>query len=508
VGRGGRGRRRGDAGGGGDVARLVEGLPRESAAQPVLLMKLARIQLHLHDYPRAEEAARKLLDRYPTSPWAADARAALARLARLTTVRPDVLGAALPLSGPNKPFGEAILQGIALALPEGSAVRVVVRDTRGEPDGAASAIEALALEEGAIAVIGGLTNAEAERSAAVAEELLIPLISLSKQDGITAAGPHVFQHMLTAGAQARGLAELFMGRRGLKRFGLLYPSAPYGVALANAFWDEVEARGGEIRAAGTYAADRTTFTPLVKDMVGKLWLDERPEFAEAAKEIIKKEQDQFRRRKALEKLRDELEPVIDFDAVLIADISRNVKLVAPALAVEDIITATCEPAELKRIAKAAGKKDKELQPVQLLGGNLWGLDPSLFDVSPGGAGRHVRCAVFVDGFFAGSARPETRRFADTYAKKFGAAPTILEASAFDAARLVRAVVEQGKATTREALRDGLAGVRSFPGATGDLTVGSSRVVEKELFYLTVDKDGLRELTKAELVAPGAGGEAP
>jgi hypothetical protein len=43
------------------------------------------------------------------------------------------------------------------------------------------------------------------------------------------------------------------------------------------------------------------------------------------------------------------------------------------------------------------------------------------------------------------------------------------------------------------------------GATGDLTVGPRRVVEKELFFLTLDRDGLRELSRAELAAPGAGG---
>ena len=70
----------------------------------------------------------------------------------------------------------------------------------------------------------------------------------------------------------------------------------------------------------------------------------------------------------------------------------------------------------------------------------------------------------------------------------------------------RAVVEQGKVETRAALRDGLAALKAFKGATGDLTFSPRRVAEKELFFLTVDRDGLRELTRAELLAaPGAGG---
>lgn len=485
------------------LTRLLETLPPESPALPTVAMKRCRVLLHLRDWAGAEAAARDLLARWPGSPWAPDATAALARITKLTAVRPDVIGVAVPLSGPQKRWGDAILQGIGLALGEGAGIRLAIRDTRGEPDGAAAAIEALALEEGAIAIVGGVTNAEAERAAATAEELGVPLISLSKQDGVTAAGPYVFQHMLTAGAQARALADLFMGKRGLKRFAIMYPQVAYGAELANAFWDEVEARGGEVRAAESYPMDRTTFTPLVKEMVGKRWLDERTDFVEGVKEIAQKEADPFRRRKQLEKLRDGLAPVVDFDAVLIADFARNVKLITPALAVEDVLTTTCLPDEVKRVEKTTGRKD--LKPVQLLGGNGWGSDPSLFDLSPGGAGRHVRCAVFVDGFFAGSTRAETRRFAEAYLRKYGGAPSILEASAYDAVKLARAVLEQGQARTRPALRDGLAAVKGFKGATGDLTVGPTRVVEKELFFLTLDPAGLRELTRAELAGPGAGG---
>ena len=57
-----------------------------------------------------------------------------------------------------------------------------------------------------------------------------------------------------------------------------------------------------------------------------------------------------------------------------------------------------------------------------------------------------------------------------------------------------------------ALRDGLARIRGFKGATGDVTVGPERTPEKELFFLTVDQNGLRELTREELATPvGCGG---
>jgi ABC-type branched-subunit amino acid transport system substrate-binding protein len=297
-----------------------------------------------------------------------------------------------------------------------------------------------------------------------------------------------------------------MEKRGMHGFALLYPSIPYGVELANAFWDEVETRGGEIRAAETYASDRTTFTPLVKSMVGKLYLEERGSYLTAAREAGKGQRDQFHRRKAFEKAAAGVDPITDFDAVFIPDQAKTVKLIAPALAVEDVVTQTCEKDEVAKIAKTTGRPD--LKAVQLFGGNAWGVDETLFDQSPGAVGRHVRCAIYVDGFFAGSARPETRKFVDAFHRKFGASavPTILEASAYDAARMARAVIDQARTKSRQAVRDGLADLRGFKGATGDVTFNARRMPEKELFFLTVDANGLREMTPAELAAsPSPGG---
>jgi len=282
------------------------------------------------------------------------------------------------------------------------------------------------------------------------------------------------------------------------RFAILYPDIPYGAELANAFWDEVDARGGEVRAAESYEHDRTTFSTLVKDMVGKRYLDERTEYVEKARELARTEMDPYRRKKALERLQKELEPVVDFDAIFIPDFVKNLALVAPALAVEDVVTSTCDPREIERIKKATGREG--LKAVQLLGGNGWD-DPALFEK----AGKYVECAVFVDGFFAGSERPETKRFTEAFLKQYGHPPSILEASAYDAARMARGVIEQARTKSRQAVRDGLADVRGFRGATGDITFDARRMPEKELFFLTVDGSGVREMTPAELAATSAPG---
>jgi hypothetical protein len=70
--------------------------------------------------------------------------------------------------------------------------------------------------------------------------------------------------------------------------------------------------------------------------------------------------------------------------------------------------------------------------------------------------------------------------------------------------MARQVMET-RVQTREAFREALARVRGFKGATGDITMGSERTPEKELFFLMVGQDGVREMTRDELLGPGAGG---
>ena len=70
--------------------------------------------------------------------------------------------------------------------------------------------------------------------------------------------------------------------------------------------------------------------------------------------------------------------------------------------------------------------------------------------------------------------------------------------------MIRQIMET-RVSTRPALRDGLAGLRSFKGATGDIAMGPRRTPEKELFFLTVDPSGLREMKRSELAPAGAGG---
>jgi len=419
------------------------------------------------------------------------AAALAARAAAATRVVAGVVGVAVPLSGKQKAWGDAILQGVELAIPTGGPVKVIVKDTRGEPDGAAEAVAQLAAE-GAVAIIGGVTNAEAVRAATAAQQAGVPLVSLSKVDGVTEGRPYVFRLMLTARAQAQALAELAVARRGLKRAVILYPEIPYGQELKTAFQAEVEARGGAVARSVGYEADRANFTPMVKELVGRTQIDQRADWREVQRAIAKEIQDPYRRAKALEKARKELAPIVEFDVVFVPDFARSITLLAPALAVEDVVTA-CDPLEVERIQKVS---PWVVKPVLLLGANGWD-DPAIVEK----AGKYVECAVFVDGFFAGSERADTKRFVEAFQKANARAPSILEASAYDAAGMIAAAMARGAAGRKE-LRDALSAQKPYPGATGDVTFDARGEPVRVLFFLTVDKGAIREMRPEELgVAP-------
>jgi hypothetical protein len=55
------------------------------------------------------------------------------------------------------------------------------------------------------------------------------------------------------------------------------------------------------------------------------------------------------------------------------------------------------------------------------------------------------------------------------------------------------------------MRDALASERGVKGATGDITIGPKRTADKDLFFLTLDRNGLREMKPEELTGPGEPG---
>jgi len=480
-----------------EVARVQDEISPSHPAWPMLTFKLARVWAHTRD-PRLKPTLEALIDKAPSSPYTQEAQAMLARIDRVGAVRGRTVGVLVPLTGKYQRLGEAVMRGVKLAL-KGSDIDVLAKDTQGDPARAAYAVEELVFEDGAAAAIGPLFGEDSRRAAVVAQDLGLPLLTLTRAEDVTEVGSFVFRNMLTYSAQAKALAAWAIDVMGYKSFAVLYPNTPYGVEMTNDFWDQITTRGAAVRGAETYANDQTTFTTEAKKLVGRYYLEDRLDYLEEAKAAAKEAPDAFRRRKALEKARKSLEPIIDFDALFIPDEWTRVGLIAPALAVEDIITNTCDAKEIEKLKKTTGKT--EIRTITLLGGQGWNSPknsegvPRLIERG----GKFVLCSVFVDGFYAESSREATRRFVKAYAEAYpDATPTLLDAVAYDSARILRQVLESQKTPiSREAVRAALSAVKDFDGATGKTTFNPRREADKPLFFLTVDPKGVRELQPQE-----------
>jgi len=481
-----------------DVRTLAETVDTGSPAGELVVFKLARIYCHLRDFRQCHETVEHYLDQHPSGRFVGEARAMQERLSARLTVDPTVVGVVLPLTGKYQVYGERALYAIQLGAevigeknPGG--IKLVVRDSKGEPGLAASAVEELTLKEHAIAVIGAILQNTAAAAALKAEELGVPLVSFSRREGLPELGAYVFRYGLTNTKQAKALVDLTMGKMGMSRFAILYPRHPYGIELMNAFWDEVDQRKGYVVGAEAYDHDETTFMRPIKKLIGRYPLHTRGSYGTclAKARAIKKD---YTRRKAMEDCKNHVQPAVDFDALLIPDDHRAVGLIAPTLAFEDVLTAT-DPATIHDYRKTTGFND--VKPVQLLGANGWN-DATLIER----AGKNVEGSLFVDGFNPSSSEKPVQAFVAAFTEAQGNRPTIIEAQAYDGAKLV-AILVRGTSTpkpkSRADMRSLLANVKEFPGVTGVTSFNAEGDSVTPLTVFTIDNGTIEvaELDEAE-----------
>ncbi|MCL2314697.1 MAG: penicillin-binding protein activator [Proteobacteria bacterium] len=460
------------------------------AAWPLIQWKLGKLFWHIGERNKAKECFSLLVQKASSSPFAQQAQALLARMEHMEQTNPKRIGVLLPLSGRFRALGEDVRRGLELAL-KGSGLELVVLDNQGDAVLTGQQVEQL-VEAQAIAIIGPLLGDDSRRAAQVAESLQVPLLTLSRADNITLLGGYIFRNMLTAKAQVRALLEWSRHERGAKSAAVLFPGIPFGEEMVEAFWEEALKAGIPIQGAERYAFDQTTFSDEVKRLVGRYFLEERHDYISESTRIRQSTTDDFGRRKAFEKLRSQLPPIVDFDVLFIPDSWQRVGLIAPALAVEDIITNACDTKDLERIRKTTKRRD--FKTVTLLGPSTWASpygssgQPLLLERG----GKFVMCSIYVDGFFESSQRKATRVFSKAYRDSYeGKAPSLLSAMGFDSGLLLKAALATG-VQTREALRRALMDVK-VDGAAGTKGFDAQREAKRELFFLQIGPKGVYEI---------------
>lgn len=514
----------------------VKGLKAEAATDPfvdeVVTWKLARIAGHQKDDVAAQSLAQDLVKKFPKSRFAKDAAALVARLETRVQTNPMAVGVVLPLTGEYAAYGKRALTAVRLAFnltvseeptlepvldeatgemvqpkrePEKlagtlvtpSGLKLIVKDSAGRVDRAQAAVRDLVEQDHVIAILGDILIDTSLPIALAAEDYAVPMVSLSRREGVPEAGPWSFRLALTPKKQARALAEYAVDGLKMKRFAIMYPKHAFGTELMNEFWDALDARQAEVTAIESYNHDQTSFATETKSLVARGQGGGNTAVTECrdnARDIT----NEYRRKKALEGCNDKARPVIDFEALFIPDGARAVGFVVPALIADDVLLSHNKFA-VEAYKKATG--NDKVRTVQLLGASTWN-DPDIATR----LGREVDGAVFVDGFDGNARSALVAKFVDGFARVLHSRPALVEAQVYDGARLVGALLEgQGpagqteKPKTRAALRQALDDVNGFVGVTGPITFDDAGDSQTPLHFFVIDHEKVEETDVKELI---------
>ncbi|MFH1349784.1 MAG: penicillin-binding protein activator [Pseudomonadota bacterium] len=431
----------------------------ESNYLPHIYHRLASIYLEENRLPEARDAAIFLVQSTSEKRWINIGEEIINKILKNLSARERAIGCLLPLSGSFAIYGQEVLNGIQLGMgifnrpEERQKVELVIKDTGGSVEDAISGVEELAQEENVMVIIGPLLSKEALAAAKKAQELSVPIITLTQKDGITAEGEMVYRNFLTPPKEIGRILDKSLNDLGLKKFAILYPDNAYGRVFMNLFWDGVETMGGEITAVESYKPDQTDFAAEIKKMVGLFY--PRPD---SVRQMLGEMKSLAAEEKIEEKAKpnEEPEPIVDFDAVFIPDNPQRIALIAPQFPFYDIYD------------------------IQLLGTSLW-QSTDLIKM----AGDYVQKAIFPSGFFKDSESNYVKEFIELFRESFESDPGILAATGYDTMEMVKHLLKNSLIISRKDFQKALSGLKDFYGVTGRIAFDDQGEVEKEPLLLTI-----------------------
>ncbi len=361
------------------------------------------------------------------------------------------LGVVLPLKGPQQLFGERALQAIQLAIKEMDEqgryplLSLAVRDSTGDPGEAEKAVEDLTANEKAIAIMGPLLSIDVERAVKKAQQLKVPILPLSQKEFLYGKNEFVFHNFLNPSDQIQALVTYALTMLELKRFGVFYPSSPYGLYCKNLFAQEISRRGGRFMGAVSYQEGQTDFTQEIKGFF-------RIETVKDHESPRKKMGDQFKQN-------------LSVDGLFIPDTHDRVGLITSQIAYYDV-------------------KD-----LLFLGTNIWN-GPDLIPI----AGKSAEGGVFTDVFFKGNPSPLTARFVEEFHKTYQRYPETFEALCYDGAKLLGEVLRMKSISSPLQLNEEILRFQNFQGVSGLKGFGENGKPIRTFSIFKVNKGKIEMIT--------------
>lgn len=408
------------------------------------LIRLAELHQERKEQHVVVQHLNMFLKRFPTHEYAPTAKALLQSFTRNLQEAQYVLVALLPLSGKLSRFGTEALRGIQISIEKGKEVfslpslELAIKDSEADKVFIRSELSQLINDFRPLAVVGPLESRQVQTLAELAERTHTPFLTPTATiPNVRRFGNFMFSTALTYQLQSKQLVQFAMDRAKFKHMAILHPNTDYGKALSRLFTQEVQRRGGEIIAVETYEEKDTDFGTQIK----RLKAEDLARYGTLTEEKGKE---------------GEPRPIYTpgFDAMFIPGRAREVALITAQLVFFDI-------------------------HVPLLGTNGWNA-PALLRL----ADRSIDGSVFVEGFFVGSANPDTQDFIDRYKQRFHHDPSPFAAQAYEATHVVLKAVHQG-ATSAEDVQQFLMTSHALPTLEGTASFNAQGILDRPLQLLQI-----------------------
>ncbi|MEM8936489.1 MAG: penicillin-binding protein activator, partial [Pseudomonadota bacterium] len=366
-------------------------------------------------------------------------RRGFVRPPHMSGVEPMRVGLLLPFTAPQENaqrVAAAMFDAAQLALFDAGDQRflLIPKDTKGSPDGAASAARS-ALADGAEILLGPVFHESVEAAAIVARAAETPIIAFSND--LSDAGDGVYLLSFPPELEIERVTEFAVSQE-MTRFGVLAPMTEYGERVSSAFSQEVFGRGGVIVHEERYIQDPDSMLEPAKRM------------AVYAREVVPEE------------LRHDYDPenatadaekdegfTLGYEAVLMPEQGTLLRALAPLLPYYNV----------------------DITRVKLLGVSAWN-NPRL-----------TREPALRGGWFAAPDPEITKNFETRFANAFGELPPRLASLAYDATLLTARLAATRK---RDPFADtAIADPNGYFGADGLFRFRRDGSVERGLAILEI-----------------------
>ena len=281
------------------------------------------------------------------------------------------------------------------------------------------------VEEEIVALVGPNRSSHAIAVGEVAQRHGVPMVTTSATNpDVTKAGGFVFMAAFTDMFQGQVMAQFAREELGLARVAVL-------------------TRRGEVYTEGISGFFRSVFSASGGEVVADQFYDsEETDFAEQFGSIA------------------EAQP----EALFISGFAQEIVLVT-------------EQARAIPLQNAAG------EPALFLGADSWD-NPNLL----GDEAAELEGSYFTTHFSPYTDEPGARRFVDRYRSLYGSAPSGGDAVSYDAVRLLLEAIARAGSLEPEAVRDQLAAIEGYAGATRIAAFNQNRHPVKSVVIMTV-RDG-------------------